>query len=188
MIRPVTILRAGFLPFVFLFACRQTSVQDEDNPAPNYLKIVAQFKAGINGLATSWKYTITGDGKVDQEIDEFLKDGTKKKQTTLSKEDLADILAKFKDADFPSLRKKYPFPANHTSTLRLAITQNKKTQEVVVHTSEFQSSSVTVGNTHDKEAQAQEDKEVGRFLRVWSEILRKVPSPNPDQTPEFYQR
>jgi len=188
MIRPVKILKAGFLPFVFLFACRQTTVQDEDDPDPNYLRIVAQFKAGINGLATSWKYTITGDGKVEEEIDELYKEGTKKKQITLSKEDLADILAKFREADFQSLRKKYPFPANHTSMLRLAITQNKKTQEVVLHTPEFQSSWLTLANTRDKEAQAQEAKEVRRFLRVWSEILRKAPSPNPEQTPESYLR
>jgi hypothetical protein len=167
MIRPVTILRTGFLPFVFFFACRQTTFQDDNNPEPNDLQIVAQYGAGYSHLM-SWRYTITGDGKVDKEIYDA---DTNQKQTTLSKEDLADILAKFKEAEFHDLRKEY-FPAvSDFDTLILAITQNNKTQKVVVYAPALQ----------------EEDQEVKRFLRVWSEILRKVPSPNPEQKPELYQ-
>jgi len=171
--RPVTILRAAFLPLVFLFACRQSTDPEDGNPDAGDLKIVAFYNAG-ESLWLDWKYTITGDGNVDVETFEW--DGhVRKKRTMLSKEDLTDIVAKFKEAEFHGLRKRYFTIGSDIPTLTLAITENKKTKEVSVNAGWLEKD------------RAPQLEEVSRFLRVWSEILRKFPSPNAEQKPELYE-
>jgi hypothetical protein len=97
------------------------------------------------------------------------------KQTTtkLSKKDIKDLVAKIKEIDFYGLRKEYApsFKVTDEDSLVLTITQNKKTHEVSVYAYSF----------------LKKDKEVKRFLRVWSEVLTKVPSPNPEQKPKLYE-
>jgi hypothetical protein len=129
MIHGAPILKAGFLPFLFLFACRQTTDQEGNNPDPNDLKIVAEYGSGYSSLM-SCKYTITGDGKVNEEID-FA--DRKRKTARLSKQDLADILAKLKEAEFHDLREEYSAQVTDYDTLILAVTQNKKTRKVVLN-------------------------------------------------------
>ncbi len=154
-------------------------LKKDDEPIPSDLKIVARFYPGFSA-SRPWQYTITVDGKVDgaerssnRGLGAAEKDGSESrdKETKLSEKDLGDLVAKVKEADFYGLREEYTYPVNDASSLVLTITQNQKTHKVLVY---------AYGNLTD-------NKEVKRFLRVWSEILRKVPSPNPWQKPEIYE-
>jgi hypothetical protein len=171
-IDPATILRGFFLPLVFLFACQRSTVPEDSDPDAGNLKIVASYYAG-ESLWVDWKHTITDDGKVVEEIFDYGGHWTKtKKQTMLSKEDLTEIMAKVKEAEFHGLRKRYLTKGSDHSRLTLAITENKKTKQVSV----------------DAPGWLEEDKEVKRFYRLWAEILRKVPAPNGEQKAELYER
>jgi hypothetical protein len=94
-----------------------------------------------------------------------------KRSSKLAVADLRDLLRKIKEADFFTLKKRYDFPVTDNPTLVLSITLDGKSHEVLVYAPDHQKKS----------------KEVRRFFRVWSEILRKVPSPNADDKPDHYR-
>ncbi len=167
IVRSPTMLILASLPLAFLFACRQSPVPNDSNSGGVDLKIVAS-RLGSESLWLLWKVTITGDGKVVKEVFDEHDGQWKKTETTLSQKDLAEIMAKVKEAEFDSLRNHYLSGGSDISRLTVAITQNKKTKQVSIE-------DPSLPGTH---------KDVKRFLRVWSEILRKVPSPNADEKPE----
>jgi hypothetical protein len=185
MVRRTKIANLAFVPLTFLLACQRGDLSDEQISDPNFVRIVAEFNGD---MALAWKDTITGDGKVIQEVEQDYPQPRKKRQATISQEDVAAIRAKFDEVDFQGLQPKYQYPANHTSMLRLVLTQNRKTKEVVVRSTEFQASWITYGSKKSKEELDREQNEVRRFIRVWAEILKKVPAPNSEQTPAFYER
>ena len=187
--RPVTILRGFIFAFVFPIGCRQDATEaqkapkpahptTDNEPIPSDFRIVAQYGAGYSPWK-SWKVTITGDGIVAKEGgfqgggSAAEERGTKEQsgQTTLSGTDLRELLAEIKEADFYGLREEYSYSVTDNPTLVLTITQNKRTHRVSVY-----------AYNHLKD-----DKDVKRFLRVWSKLLRKVPSPNPDDKPDDYE-
>jgi hypothetical protein len=153
-----------FLPFMFLFACRQTTTQDGNGPIASEFKIVAHYYPGYSKWEP-WEYTITRDGTVVNSCD------TRATEPTLSEIDVRDLVTKINEADFFGLREKFSASVTDNPTLVLTITQNKRTHKVSVYAPGH-----LIG-----------DKEVNRFLLIWSEILRRVPSPNPDQKPELYE-
>jgi len=167
--RPVTILTGSFLGFVCLFGCRTETVFEDDKPKLSDLTVVAQYAAGGLSDWKSWKYTITGDGEVVQEIYDY--PNTERKTSTLSSKDIQDLIAKVDEVEFDDLPGKKSYDVTDSSTLRVAITRNKKTHEVIVY---------APGDLKD-------DKEVKRSLRVWAEILRKVPAPNREDKPEDWE-
>ena len=169
--RSARILTLATLPFAFLFGCRHSAVpEDRDSGGGADLKIVASH-LGSESLWLLWKVTITGDGNVLKEVFDEHDGQWRKTETKIPQEDLAEIIAKVKEAEFDSLRDTYSSGGSDISRLTVAITQNKKTKQVSIdHPS--------LPGTH---------QDMKRFLRVWSEILRKVPSPNPDEKPELYE-
>ena len=187
--RPATILGWCLFGFVFLIGCRQETTEAQkapkpgdlkrDNePIPSDFKIVAQYGAGYSPWK-SWKCTITGDGKVAKE-DGFEGGGRaaeergteeQRRQTTLSATDLRELLAVIKEADFYGLNPKYSYPVTDSQRLVLTVTQNKKTHAVGVYAYSY----------------LKDDKDVKRFLRVWSKMLRKVSSSNPEDKPDLYE-
>src|SRR5437868_6917206 len=88
-------------PFLLACALLAASGPEDKKPIPHDLKIVAEYGAGYSHL-NSWRYTITSDGKVAQEV--FDIDDTKK-SSQISRDDLRDLLAKIKEADFFALKK-----------------------------------------------------------------------------------
>ena len=147
------------LPLVGVFLLVGSIALAEKQPVPSDFKIVAEYGAGYSGVRASWKCTIAADGKVTQEISDL---ENTKKQSSLTKADLDALLKKIQEADFSSMKKRYEFPVDDNPTLILNITSNGKSHEVVVYAPDHQ----------------KKNKEVRRFLRLWSQILRKVPSPN----------
>jgi hypothetical protein len=139
----------------------------EKEPIPGDLRIVAQYYAGYSPWK-SWRYTITKDGKVAQEI--FDVEDTRR-ESKLTEDDLRDLLSKIGEADFFALKEKYEYSVTDNPTLVLKVTRDKKTHEVAVYAPDHLA----------------KDPEVRRFFKIWDEVLRKVPSPNPDQKPELYK-
>jgi hypothetical protein len=137
------------------------------DPIPNDLKIIAQYYAGYSPWK-SWRYTITRDAKVAQEIFDA---GDTRKESKLTEDDLRDLLAKIEEAKFFSLKERYDYPVTDNPTLVLKITRDKKSHEVAVYA------------PHHLE----KEQEVRRFFKVWAEVLRKVPAPNADQKPGLYK-
>lgn len=143
--------------------------------APDDFKIVAQYDPGYSDWLR-WQYTITADGKVAQDIGPGGRGGGERfeKQTKLSKDDIGALVAKVKGADFFKLKEQYKGGVTDQPTLVLEVTMDKKTHRVLVY-----------GYRHLKEKENQ--NAVDRFLSVWSEVIRKVPAPNPDQKPDLYK-
>ncbi|MGP0069237.1 MAG: hypothetical protein ACLQGP_37260 [Isosphaeraceae bacterium] len=130
---------------------------------PNDLEIVAQIFPGKSDWKP-WKHTITADGKVVREF------ANEERESQLTRADLKDLLDKNEEADFFALKERYDSRVIDSSTLVLKITRNKKTHEVEVDAPAFQ----------------KKDEDVRKFLKIWTEILRKVPAPNAEQKPEDY--
>jgi hypothetical protein len=143
-------------------------------PVPDDLKIVARYSPGFSEWR-SWTTTITSDGQALQKIGRGGRGGGEpaEKKTTLSKDDLGAFLARVKEADFFKLRGKYQGRATDQATLTLEVSLGKKTHKVEVYGYHF---------IREKE----EQDEVNRFLAVWVEVLKKVPSPNPERL-ELYK-
>jgi hypothetical protein len=159
------------LPLLGVLLLLSSLGQAEKKPIPSDLKIVAKYSPGYSDWV-EWKYTITADGQVAQEIYDYGLHGAKSKVSRLTELELRGLLEKIKEADFFTLKKGYhEFYNPDLDTLVLSIALGGKNHEVVVDAPVF----------------SKKNKEVRRFFRVWSEILRKVPSPNPRDKPELYQ-
>jgi hypothetical protein len=170
MLRRKTIALLGLLFFLFAVGV----AADQPLP-PEDFKIVARYGPGYSNWLR-WQYTITADGKVAQDIGPGGRGGGERseKQTKLSKEELGALFAKVKETDFFKLKEQYKGKVTDNPTLVLEVTMDKKTHRVLVY-----------GYRH---LTAKEDQDaVDRFLGVWSEVIRKVPAPNPDQKPDQYK-
>jgi hypothetical protein len=152
----------GLVPFVLVIACGP--VPDEKS-IPGDFEIVAEYYPGYSNWIR-WTTTITADGKVVQQPW-----GSKKNESRLTEKDLHDLIGKVKEANFFALKGRYAVTATDCPTLLLTVTRDKKTCKVAVYCADLLRS----------------NKEVGRFLQVWSELLRKVASPNPEQKPGLYK-
>ena len=142
----------------------------EDKKAiPADFKIVAKYAPGYSDWKR-WEYTITGDGRVAKEVFSLKAQEDTKEESKLSKDDLTALIAKVKEADFFALKKRYDHRVTDNPTLELTVTLDGKTHKVSVYAPSL----------------LKDDKEVKRFFKAWSEVLRKVPSPNPDQKPDLY--
>ncbi|ODU00385.1 MAG: hypothetical protein ABS79_03475 [Planctomycetes bacterium SCN 63-9] len=161
-----------------------SAADDDRKLIPASFKIVARYGAGYSTWK-SWRHTITGDGNVVKEVFSIKKTrilgdgnvvknvfglGTTKEETKLPEDDLRALIAKIEEADFFTLRKRYTHGVTDNPTLILTITLDRKAHEVMVYAPGF----------------LRDDQEVKRFLKVWSEVLRKVPPPNSDQKPDLY--
>jgi hypothetical protein len=156
----------GLVPFVLVIACSPAprSVPEDKKAIPADFEIVAEYYPGFSRWKR-WETTITADGKVAQVSQ------VSAKESRLTERDLHDLLEKVEEADFFALEELYEEYVYDLATLKVTVTRNNKFRKVSVY-----------GAGPNKNA-----KEVTRFLRVWTEILRKVPSTNPEQKPELYK-
>jgi hypothetical protein len=159
---------------IVLFACLLMSVCSDSssratadkNDIPKDFEVGARYGAGFSP-SKSWGVTIAADGKVSQQI-HGMGDGTIEKIFSLSQDDLKVIIAKITESNFFAIPEDLLTDVKDISTLILSVTMNQKSHLVMV--SKFEP-------IKDKD-------DVARFMRVWSEVLRKVPSPDSGQTPE----
>jgi hypothetical protein len=149
------------------FLLPRAKILAEDNPLPCDFKINAEYGAGYSSW-TSWEVTITGDGRV---LQEYFDEKQVKKRSSISKADLRALWVKINEASFFKLQPEYSVDVEDNPTLIMTITANKMTHRVMVYAPDH----------------LEDHKDVKRFFRVWSEVLKKVPSPNPDQKPDLYK-
>ena len=158
------------------FACgisdSRTAITTQRKPPPD-LTIAAEYWPG-SAQYKSWKTTITPKGITNQEWYSFYGKSKKTgaKSYKLSQQDLMDLFVKVAESDFFKLRSKYDYIITDNPTLILKITMNGKVHEVMIY-----------APSHQRHKSA-----VQRFLIVWDEVLRKVPSPNESQLPGLYTK
>jgi hypothetical protein len=146
-----------------------TQVAADDQAIPADLRITAEYKAGYSHWL-SWDVTISGDGNATQEY--FSQDAEDvKKRLVLSRADVQELLKEIEEAKFFGLRKRYEYAVTDNPSLTIKVVMNKSSHEVEVYAPDY----------------LKKEKVVKAFLRVWSRILRKVPSPNKEQTPDYYR-
>ena len=150
------IVRASAAPF--------PGGRHEGSAVPPDFKVVAQYAAGESDWK-SWTVTLGSQGRGTQSVY-----GEKPRPLTLTAAQMRSLIACVREQRFWRLRREYPTEALDGPTLLLTVTSHGRTHRVVV----LLPSPVPQGG------------DIGRFLRVWSEVLRLVPSPNPDQTPTAY--
>ena len=134
---------------------------------PDDYTIVATYGSGYSDWEP-WQVTITRDGKAVQEIYTYpggIKEVTRK-EVVLQKEDLLQFVNKVKESRFFSLNKRYSYSVTDHDTLILDITMYENSHKVMVYAPFY------LKNNDD----------VKRFMKVWNEVLRKVPSPNVEKT------
>ncbi len=144
-----------------------------EKPIPDDFKIVAEYGAGYSDWK-SWTATITADGKVKQETVAYPK--STEKEFKLSPEELKELVAAVKKAEFSDLKKDYgAFGVTDQDSMTLEITADKKTHRVYIY-----------GYWLSKDKKDKDD--LKRFAKVWQEVLKKVPPPNANQKPEDFDR
>ena len=147
----------------------QVKVEVDADGIPPDLRIEAHYEADYSrprSRTRSWKVTIAGDGKAVQAFAD--RGGNTKRELSLTRRDLQDLLNKAREADFFALPENTGPRVLHAPTLILKITANKKTHRVSV----------------SEPSPRKDEESINRFMDVWSEVLRKVPPPNPDQKPK----
>jgi hypothetical protein len=147
----------------------------EEEPLPSNFKIIARYSPGFSDWL-SWEDTITADGNVSQVIGPGRSTpGKTQKQMRLSQHDLAALLAKVNEAHFFQLREHYTNKhITDQPTLFLAVTAGSQTHTVDIY---------AYRHIEEKTDRAGVDC----FLKVWTEVLAKVPSPNAEQVPRLYR-
>jgi hypothetical protein len=140
----------------------------EAKEVPGEFKLVARFSP-LGGRWLGWETTVGAYGKVAQTTWTVPRGIVKPaKQARLTKDELDLLWSKIKEAHFFELKKEYSSDAIDQDILDLKITRKNETHEVSVY--------------RDRNITKKDDRsEVKRFLGVWSEVIRFVPSPNPDQ-------
>jgi len=157
------------LLFLVSLLLPSTGTAAESERIPGDFKLYAEFFPGFSDWK-AWKVTVTADGKVLQQTTAaWGGDGTVSEKTIrLTEMEVEELLASVRDSKFFKLNKRYAYAVTDESTLTLRVTMNGNLQEVQVY-----------APSHLKD-----NEEVKRFLKVWNEILRKVPAPNAQQKPE----
>jgi hypothetical protein len=156
------------LLFLLLFVAQAPAAKEVAKPIPDDFKIVASYDPGHSDLML-WTGTITADGKVTHEV-------PGRPEIKLSAEEMKDLLAAIKEAKFSELPQ-MPVPHNGFGgdLMVLTVTADGKEHGVLVY---------DYSEVKDGKAKA----ELKRFAKVWREVLKKVPTPNPSQTPENFDR
>src|SRR5262245_47943833 len=115
------------LPPLFLAACLAAPAPRPADLIPDDFKIVARYGPGYSDWK-GWTFTFTADGKVSQAIGRGGRGGgdPSEKQSTLKKEDVAELLAKVKEAEFFKLKERYAGKVTDQATLFLEVTLDGK--------------------------------------------------------------
>lgn len=177
MAKPVLIASIAFTFAVLLAPFRVTAVTEASSPR---IWIHAQFYPGgdSDGPPDPWELTITNCGDAMQQTFIFSTEGNRKRETiskrfAFSPQDIDELIAMVKDTKFFDLPEEISDGSfQHCATIELRIVMDGKTQF----------SSFNAPNKKEDKAA------LLRFWKVWSAILKKVPSPNKDGDLTFWLR
>jgi hypothetical protein len=145
----------------------------DDYAIPADFRIVARFGSAETGWK-SWTTTIRPDGTAIQKYDDDSGDKNVhvRKTMSLNRSEFKALHERVKEARFFSIPPEFRDEALHGTTLILHVTSQGQTHEVSVCGPEA----------------FRDDKDVRRFMAVYAEVLRAVPSPNPEQTAKSVMR
>jgi hypothetical protein len=139
------------------------------DPIPRDFKLVAHDYPGLTaGEVNPWETTINADGSVSQKV--YVRNSWRIKRSRISQLKLARLVAELDRIEFFTLPRHYPLKGSDCAKYVVAVTANGRSRQVVFPTC-FRT-----------------ERSVDRFLSAWIAILRAVPSPNKDETPQFYQQ
>jgi probable HAF family extracellular repeat protein len=142
----------------------------KEGKIPRDFRIIAEYGPGGSvfgrDAASSWRETIDDDGRVTRAIDPATPAVDDAKEVaSLSTAALNDLLDAVRGADYFTLGPRYQQSFHEGPALRLRVTASGKTHEVIAYASDFK----------------RHNPEVKRFLRLWSEVIKKVPPPRPGE-------
>ena len=147
--------------------CSATCFAAETNAVPSDFKLSAEYRQGFSEWKP-WKVIITADGKVLREIGTSRggKDGATQKTSVFSTKELQQLVEAVRTSQFFTLKNNYGYGVTDNPTLIVHVTMNGKSHEVEVYAPDY----------------LKDNKEVKRFMKLWNELLRKVPSPNGEKS------
>ncbi|MGC3989848.1 MAG: hypothetical protein QM796_09265 [Chthoniobacteraceae bacterium] len=149
-----------------------TSPKSEPIAIPKDFILYAEYGPGYSNWHP-WKLTINSDGGVSQEIYTYSSEHETidRKVFHLTKDDVQQLVALVRVTRFFAIKDKYEGDLSKDPTddvtLILQVMMEGKSHAISVYAPEFK-----------------KNGEVQRFLKLWNEVLRKVPAPNPEQKPE----
>jgi hypothetical protein len=139
------------------------------DPMPRDFKLVAHDYPGLTaGEVDPWETTISADGSVSQKV--YVRNSSRIKRWRISQWKLARLVAELHRIEFFTLPRHYPLKGTDCAKYVVTVIANGRSRQVVFPTC-FRT-----------------ERSVDRFLSAWIAILRAVPSPNKDETPQFYQQ
>jgi hypothetical protein len=149
----------------------------DTTPVPTDFKLSARYSPGYSNWKP-WSAVITADGKVWQDIQLSRngKDRPIQKPFLLTTNDLQQLVAVARASQFEKLKTNYSYPVTDMPELTLELTLEGGSHKVVVYAPDIL--------MENQDVKKDVKKEVIRFLRLWNELLKKVPSPNPEQQPQ----
>lgn len=154
---------ASALAWALVWLALVSPARAQQPAVPPDFRLVAQYGPGLTGLKP-WTVTVEADGSAVQETYAAESSPRASRALTLSQEDVARLARRVAESRFFELAGSYA-AAGTSPTLNLRVSQNEASHEVVVYVP----------------PQLQISDEVRRFFLVWNEVLRTVPSPNPEQ-------
>jgi hypothetical protein len=129
--------------------------------------VVAHYSPG-RGPGPPWETRIAANGAVEHE--RIGSDEPEVRRSQLDRPALQRLVRSIASADFKSLERRYAIPLTDQPELALTVQVDGSSKAVSVYAPWELAS----------------DRAVRRFLSVWDEVLRVVPSPNPNQRPGDY--
>jgi len=146
----------------------------ETTPIPTDFRLSARYSPGYSNWKP-WTTVVTADGKVSQDIQPSPTSagGSTRKTFVLTTNDLQQLVAVARAFDFTKLKTNYSYPVTDNPRLTLELTLNGSSNKVQVYAPHL------LKENQDVKKGVKMD--VARFLKLWNELLKKVPSPNPEQ-------
>jgi hypothetical protein len=150
-------------------ATRSCDAAQSANAIPRNFKLVAHDYPGLTGGEVNpWETTISADGSVSQKV--YIRDGWRVKHWKISQWKLARLVTELQTIDFFTLPRYYALKGTDCAKYVVIVTANGRSRQVVFPTC------------------FRIEPSVDRFLSAWIAILRAVPSPNKDETIQFYKQ
>ena len=158
-----------YVLLAFIITISALSCKHANTSISSDFKIVASFSPGLSPWRP-WDTTINSNGDVQQVIYFWLHDDNISKPQIIalkiSQQDLHDLVAVIEREQFFTLKSKYSRRETDGPTLVITVSTPEITHAVSVYYPHFM-----LGKS-----------EIQRFLKIWDEILMKVPAPNKSQT------
>lgn len=116
--------------FLGLLAAACGAAALEPTPTPDYARLVITLeRTACFGACPIYKLTIYGDGRVEYEGERFV-DVTGKQSSTISADQVRELVDALEQADYFNLKDDYTVPVSDLPTTRTSVTLDGKTKSI----------------------------------------------------------